>query len=67
MTYSVESPEALSNQLTEEELDGVSGGMKWEPGTKNPDLIDARGGQIKVFGWTITLDANGKPSSATFG
>jgi hypothetical protein len=30
-------------------------------------VIDARGGQIKVFGWTITLDANGKPSSATFG
>ncbi len=67
MTRSDDYSEALSGQMTDEELDRVSGGMKWVRGTDNPDVIDARGGQIKVLGWTITLDVNGKPSSATFG
>lgn len=67
MTDSNASRKALSNPLTDEELDRVTGGTKWQSGTKNPDVIDARGGQIKVLGWTITLDINGKPSSATFG
>jgi hypothetical protein len=58
----------MSNQVCEvnmDELDAVSGGMKWQPGTKNDDVIDARGGQIKIFGFTITLDIKGNPSSIT--
>ena len=52
-------------ELDNTALDAVSGGMKWTPGTKNDDVIDARGGQIKIFGFEITLDVNGKVSSVT--
>ena len=51
--------------LTDAQLDQVSGGMKWTPGTKNDDVIDARGGQVKLWFGTFTLDANGKVSSFT--
>lgn len=53
-------------ELTTDELDTVSGGFKWQLGTKNPDVIDARGGEVH-FGsrYTVTLDANGKGSSIT--
>lgn len=51
-------------ELNTIELDAVSGGMKWTPGTRNDDVIDARGGQFHIFGWTITLDIKGNVSSA---
>ena len=38
-------------------------GMKWTPGTKNADVVDARGGQAQVLFWNITFDVNGKVSS----
>ena len=47
-------------ELNAGELDAVSGGMKWTPGTKNPDVIDARGGQLSFLGMTFTFDINGK-------
>jgi len=50
--------------LTAAELDIVSGGMKWTP-VENSDVIDARGGQFKIFGFTVTLDAHGDVSSIT--
>ena len=46
-------------------LDAVSGGMKWTPGIKNDDVIDARGGQISIFGFNITFDVKGNISSVT--
>lgn len=52
-------------ELSFDELDAVNGGMKWEPGTKNNDVIDARGGQFNFLGFTITLDIKGNPSSIT--
>ena len=52
-------------ELNAADLEAVSGGMKWTPGTKNDDVIDARGGQVKIFGFEITFDVNGKVSSVT--
>ena len=49
--------------LADGDLDLVSGGMKWTPGTKNADVVDARGGQAQVLFWNITFDVNGKVSS----
>jgi hypothetical protein len=40
------NPETRALELTD--LDAVSGGMKWTPGTKNDDVIDARRGQIQI-------------------
>ena len=51
-------------ELDSTALDAVSGGMKWTP-VKNDDVIDARGGQVKIFGFEITSDVNGKVSSVT--
>jgi hypothetical protein len=51
------------HELNAIELDAVNGGMKWTPGTKNPDVIDARGGQLSFLGITLTFDVNGKLSS----
>jgi hypothetical protein len=55
----------MTRQLSDAELDAVSGAMKWQRGTKNPDVIDARGGQIETWFGTFTLDVNGKISSYT--
>jgi hypothetical protein len=52
-------------ELDNTALDAVSGGMKWTPGTKNDDVIDARGGQISIFGFNITFDVKGNISSVT--
>jgi hypothetical protein len=52
-----------NRELNAIELDAVNGGMKWTPGTKNPDVIDARGGQLSFLGITLTFDVNGKLSS----
>jgi hypothetical protein len=51
--------------LTNAERESVSGGMKWERNTVNSNVIDARGGQIKVWFGAFTLDAQGKVSSFT--
>ena len=45
------------------ELDAVSGGMKWNRNTKNDDVIDARGGQITFWGFSVTFDVGGNISS----
>lgn len=49
-------------KLNIDELDAASGGFKWQPGTKNPDVIDARGGLIRFLGFTFTRDINGNVS-----
>ncbi len=49
--------------LSADDLDLVSGGMKWQRGTVNSDVIDARGGQRSFLGITWTLDINGNISS----
>jgi hypothetical protein len=45
------------------EPEQVSGGMKWTRGTKNPDVIDARGGTIRMGGIIATFDIDGDVSS----
>lgn len=47
-----------SRELSDAELDIVSGGLKWQRGTVNPDVIDARGELVTVIG-TFTVDARG--------
>lgn len=54
-----------AEMLSDGHLDNVAGGMKWTPGTKNDDVVDARGGQAQVLFWNITFDVNGKVSSIT--
>jgi hypothetical protein len=58
-------PESMLRQLSAEELDYVSGGMIWNRNQANPDVIDARGGSVRVFGWIVTLDVNGNISSVS--
>ena len=55
-------PGAPCRELTHGEMDQVGGGMKWERGTANSDVIDARGGQIDCGLFTLTLDINGRIS-----
>ena len=55
-----------NRELNASELDAVNGGMKWTPGTSNPDVIDARGGQFSFLGMNITFDVKGKISSIGF-
>ena len=52
-----------NRELNASELDAVNGGMKWTPGTSNPDVIDARGGQLSFCGLNVTFDVKGKISS----
>ena len=52
-----------NRELNASELDAANGGMKWTPGTKNPDVIDARGGQFSILGITFTFDIKGNASS----
>ena len=52
-------------KLSDAELDVVSGGMKWQRGTVNPDVVDARGGQIETPIGTFTLDVRGVISGFT--
>jgi hypothetical protein len=64
-----EQEKTMKNEIHElnvDELDAVSGGFRWQPGTKNPDVIDARGGQTKLPGLTFTRDINGNISSITY-
>ena len=53
----------MNTELDTTDLDAVSGGFKWKPGTANSDVIDARGGQISLFGYSVTFDINGHISS----
>ena len=52
-------------ELAIDESEAVSGGMKWERGHVSPNVVDARGGLITVWGITFTFDINGKCSSVT--
>jgi hypothetical protein len=61
MNNDIREPNNETAELTTDELDAVSGGFKTQA-TKNDDVIDARGGQVKILGLTITLDINGNPS-----
>ena len=56
-----------TRELNISELDAVNGGMKWTPGTKNPDVIDARGGQFSFLGLSMTFDVKGNLSSIGWG
>ena len=49
--------------LSGEELDQVSGGMKWDRNHVSSNVIDARGGQMSFFGFNWAFDINGKVSS----
>jgi hypothetical protein len=51
-----------TSELDTTELEAVSGGMKWSP-VKNDDVIDARGGQITFWGFSVTFDVGGHISS----
>ena len=51
--------------LSEEELNAVSGGMIWDHNYVSPNIIDVRGGSIKVWGVTFGFDINGKLSNIT--
>ena len=55
----------ICSELALDDLGAVSGGMKYQPNTKNDDVVDARGGQIEIFGFKITLDIHGDPSSVS--
>jgi len=59
----IDNRELNASELDARELDAANGGMKWTPGTKNPDVIDARGGQFSSLGLTFTLDIKGNVSS----
>lgn len=50
-------------ELTIDESEAVSGGMKWDRNHVSQDVIDARGGYLTVWGITMTFDINGKCSS----
>jgi hypothetical protein len=63
MTHANENLKTRVTQLGETELDRVSGGMKWDHNYTSKDVIDARGGQLTVWGVTLTFDVNGKVSS----
>jgi len=53
----------MNTELDTTDLDLAVGGMKWNRNTENPDVIDARGGQISLFGYSVTFDINGHISS----
>ena len=50
-------------ELTIDESEAASGGMKWDRNHVSQDVIDARGGYLTVWGITMTFDINGKCSS----
>ncbi|MBA2401785.1 MAG: hypothetical protein H0V72_24405 [Bradyrhizobium sp.] len=54
-----------TRELGIDQLEAISGGMKWTPGHKSPYVVDARGGMVTVVGWTFTFDIKGNLSSIT--
>ncbi|OPY98199.1 hypothetical protein A5906_35315 [Bradyrhizobium sacchari] len=52
-----------ARELTDRELRDVSGGMKADTGVRNPDVVDARGGSMVIYGVRLTYDQNGHCSS----
>jgi hypothetical protein len=52
-------------ELSDGDLELVSGGMKWDRNHVSKDVIDARGGQIETPIGTFTLDVRGVISSFT--
>ncbi|ACA15514.1 hypothetical protein M446_0971 [Methylobacterium sp. 4-46] len=64
MTHSNDDQEIMPQQLSEQELDDVNGGMKWTRGTVNSDVVDARGGSYMIAGVRVNFGADG---SFTFG
>jgi hypothetical protein len=51
------------HELSTDELDAASGGLKWDHNYVSKDVIDARGGSVTFMGLTFTMNANGKLSS----
>jgi hypothetical protein len=54
-----------NRELSLDQLQCISGGMKWTRGHVSPNVIDARGGMVTVLGWTFTIDIKGNVSSVT--
>jgi hypothetical protein len=54
--------EGAIRELSVEELDAVSGGMKTDPNYVSKNVIDARGGQFTFLGLTFSFDVHGKLS-----
>ena len=52
-----------SAELSADQLEHVSGGMKWDRNYVSPNVIDARGGSLVVWGVQMTFDVHGKCSS----
>ena len=59
--YGLPLPEDV--ELTDKDLAHATGGMKYTAGTKNDNVIDARGGQFEILGVTFTLNRAGTISS----
>jgi len=59
MNYEIQS----SDELSADQLEHVSGGMKWDHNHVSPNVIDARGGSLVVWGVQLTFDVKGKCSS----
>ena len=49
-------------ELSVDQLDAVSGGMKTDPNYVSKNVIDARGGQLTFLGLTFSFDVHGKLS-----
>lgn len=66
MPQTMTAPADAFEQLSEKQLDKVSGGFKVDPNYKgSPDVIDARGGSISVLGYIVTWDPAGNVTSVT--
>ena len=52
-------------EMSDADIDLVSGGMKWDRNHVSKDVVDARGGQIETPIGTFTLDVHGVISSFT--
>jgi hypothetical protein len=59
--YGLPLPQGV--ELSDDDVAHVTGGMKYTPGTRNDDVIDARGGQFEIFGVKFTLNQGGTISS----
>jgi hypothetical protein len=65
MEKTMATPTSNSRVVEDDELDAVSGGMKWDHNYVSPNIIDVRGGSVTVWGVTFGFDVNGKLSSVT--